>query len=405
MSAEATGVKRLTAYVGERWYARGLTGALFIAAVLTLVIVWVQAAGSETDQRVALTFLVNLVAVIGLQTFMGNSGVVSFGHVAFVGLGAYTSALLTTPPKTKELSSLIPDAPGFILHAHMGFLPATLVAIAVVLVFAAVVGVVFVRMSGAAAAIATLSLLVIVRVVLGNWEQLTRGPKTFFGVPEYTTVWWALGWSVVVIIAARLFRESGTGLRLRASRTDELASQAVGVDIRRERWVAWVISAGMAAVSGVLYAHLLLAFAPQQFYFDLTFLLIVMAIVGGTTVSGAVIGAGGISIVTEILRRGETGFSLGPIHVNEAFGLTTLVLGVIVLVTVILRPNGLLGRWELDEWLGRGIRRLRARRRDPRDESPDARRPAEAGSAPSEQAEPLPAAAGRRGEPGDTAPT
>jgi branched-chain amino acid transport system permease protein len=355
-------LRRAGAYARDRWYLRALAGATLLATLLAVSVWWVDFAGSPTDKRVALTFLVNLVAVIGIQTFMGNSGVVTFGHVAFVGLGAYTSALLTTPPKTKELSSLIPDAPGFILHAELGFVPATLNAVALVMVFAAIVGVVFVRMSGAAAAIATLSLLVIVRVVLGNWEQLTRGPKTFFGVPEYTTLGSALAWCVVAIFVARLFRESGIGLRLRASRTDELASQAVGVDIKRARYAAWVLSAGIAAVSGALYAHLILAFAPQQFFFDLTFLLLVMAIVGGSTVSGAVVGAAGVTILTEFLRRQESGFDLGPLHVGEAFGLTTLALGVAVLLTVVLRPDGLLGRWELDEWLGRGLRRLRARR-------------------------------------------
>ncbi|HET6998571.1 MAG TPA: branched-chain amino acid ABC transporter permease, partial [Solirubrobacterales bacterium] len=349
---------RLAALIGDRWYLRGFLGAAFLALLLTVVIVWVQEGGSATDQRVALTFLVNLVAVIGLQTFIGNSGVISFGHVAFIGLGAYCSALLTTPPETKELTTLISNAPGFLLHAEMSFLPATLVAVAFVAVFAGLVGIVFVRMSGAAAAIGTLSLLIVVRVVLGNWEQVTRGPKTFFGVPAYTTVWWALGWAVVAIIVARLFRESGIGLRLRASRTDELASAAVGVDIKRARWFAWVLSAMMAAVSGALYAHLILAFAPQQFYLDLTFTLIVMAIVGGTSVSGAVIGAAGISLVQEVLRRGESGFALGPIQIDEAFGLTTLVLGLLVLATVILRPGGLLGRWELDELLARAWRRI-----------------------------------------------
>lgn len=353
--------ERLAAWIGERWYLRGFCGAAFISLLLTLAIVWVQEGGSATDQRVALTFLINLVAVIGMQTFIGNSGVISFGHVAFVGLGAYGSAILTTPPEIKETASAIPDAPGFLLAANLSFLPATLVTVVFVAIFAAIVGVVFVRMSGAAAAIATLSLLIIVRVVLGNWGEVTRGPKTFFGVPEYTTVWWALGWAVVCITVARLFRESGTGLRLRASRTDELASSAVGVDIKRARWYAWILSAAIAAVSGALYAHLILAFAPQQFYITLTFTLIVMVIVGGSSVSGAVVGAAAVSIVSEFLRRGESGFVIGPIQVDSAFGLTTLVLGLLVLATVILRPGGLLGRWELDELLLRGLRRWRSR--------------------------------------------
>ena len=355
--------RRVTRLISDTWFLRALVGAAVLSGLLSLLVIWVQAYGTPTDQQVAITALVNLVAVVGLQTFMGNSGVVSFGHVAFVGLGAYASALLTTAPETKRLSTLIPHAPGFILDAHLSFLPATLVAVAVVMAIALVVGVVFTRMSGAVAAIATLSLLVITRVVLGNWSQITRGPKTFFGVPSYTTIWWALGWSIAVIVVARLFRESRVGLRLRASRNDLLASRAVGVDVMRGRLAAWVLSAGMAAASGALYAHLILAFAPQQFYFDLTFLLIVMAIVGGPTVSGAVVGVTAISVVTEFLRRQEDGFHLGPLHIHQAFGLTTLVLGVLVLATVILRPDGLLGRWEIDEWFGRLRARLRRRKR------------------------------------------
>ncbi len=358
-------IGRARRFVDDRWYLRALVGAALLSALLGIVITCVQTMGSGTDARVALSFLVNLAAVIGIQTFMGNSGVVSFGHVAFVGIGAYTSSLLTTAPETKRMASMIPDAPGFLLDAHMGFLPATLVAILVACAVALAFGIVLVRMSGITAAITTLAILVIVRVVLGNWEQVTHGPKTFFGIPAYTTMWNALAWVVVAIFVARLFRESNLGLRLRASKTDELGSQAIGVDIKRARLAAWVLSAGMAAVSGALYAHLMLAFGPQQFYVDLTFVLLVMVIIGGPTVSGAVIGAGAVTLLTEFLRRGEQGFSLGPIHVDQALGLTTIVLGSIVLLTMIVRPSGLLGRWELDEWLRRGAARLSARRQRP----------------------------------------
>lgn len=354
-----TGLAGLRRAVAERWYLRAAVGAALLTLLLAVVVLWAEFAASNTNQRVVLTFLINLVAVVAIQTFMGNSGVASFGHVAFVGLGAYTAALLTTPPATKAQSTLIPDAPSFILNAELGFVPASLVAIVVVAVIALVVGLVFVRMNGAAAAIGTLSLLVVVRSVLGNLEQITRGPKTFFGVPPYTNLWWALGFAAVVIFAARLFRESALGLRLRSSRLDELASSATGVNIRRSRLAAWVLSASMAALSGVLYAHLILAFAPQQFFFDLTFLLLVMVIIGGPTVSGAVVGASVVTLLTEVLRRGEQGFGIGPIRVEEAFGLTSLVLGVLVLVMVILRPQGLLGRWELDELLAKGAARLR----------------------------------------------
>ncbi|MEA2241319.1 MAG: branched-chain amino acid transport system ATP-binding protein livM, partial [Solirubrobacteraceae bacterium] len=222
-----------------------------------------------------------------------------------------------------------------------------------------------VRLNGAAAAIATLGLLVIVREILSNRESLTRGAKTFYGVPDYTTAGWALAWAIVAIFLARWFRESGVGLRLRATRDDPIAAGAMGADIMRSRLSAWVLSAAIAGVGGVLYAHFILGFAPEQFFFDLTFTLLVMVVLGGPTVSGAVVGATAVTIATEVLRRGESGFSIGPIVVHQAFGLTTIGLGVAVLVTMIVRQNGLLGRWELDEWIVRawawiGRRRGRA---------------------------------------------
>jgi branched-chain amino acid transport system permease protein len=346
-------------YCQEHWFARGLWSGLVTSALLALVIAWIETAGSPTTQRVAETFLINVVAVIGIQIFMGNSGVVSFGHVAFVAMGAYISGLLTTPSALKELPTGIPHAPAFILHAQLGFLPAGLITIAVVVAFAAVIGIPMVRLSGGAAAIATLSLLVIVEVVIDNWSAVTRGPQTYFGIPGDTTVGWALGFVVIAIIVARLFRESGIGLRLRATRTDELASRAVGVDVARARWCAWVLSAAVAAAAGVLWANYFLAIAPQDFYFDLTFSLLVMVIIGGPTVSGVVVGGAAVTVVSEFLRRREnSSIVLGPIHIGQLLGLTTIVLGLLVVLAMIFRPEGLLGRWELDQWLARGLRRL-----------------------------------------------
>lgn len=346
-------------YCEERWFLRAFVSGGLVSVLLALLIAWIEVGGSATTQRVAETFLINLVAVIGIQVFMGNSGIVSFGHVSFVGMAAYIMGLLTAPPTIKELATGIPRAPSFIVHANLGFVPAGLITIAVVALFAAVIGLAFVRLAGGAAAIATLSLLVIVEVVIDNWSQVTRGPQTYFGIPGYTTVGWALGFAVVAILVARLFRESGVGLRLRATRTDELASKAVGVDVIRARWTAWVLSAAIAAAAGVLWATYFLALAPQDFYFDLTFSLLVMVIIGGPTVSGAVVGAAAITVVTEFLRRREnSGIHLGPINVAHVFGLTTIVLGLLVVLTMIFRSEGLLGRWELDEWVARAARRI-----------------------------------------------
>jgi branched-chain amino acid transport system permease protein len=333
----------------ERWWFRAFVGAAILCALLASMVMLVDYAGSATDERIAMTFLVNLILVMGLQTFVGSSGVISFAHVSFMAVGAYSAVLLTTPAAIKETS--IPDAPTLIQHAELGFVPATAIAVVVTMAFALVVGLPIVRLAGAAAAVATLGLLVIMHTVLSNSETLTRGAQAFYGIPAYSNLGVGLAFGVVAITVARLLRESSIGLGLRSSREDELSARASGFDVARGRLVAWVVSAGITAIAGSLYAHYVLAILPNAFYFNLTFVIVTMVIVGGQSVTGAFIGAAGLSLLTEFLRRAENGFSLGPITLDDAPGLTTIVLGLLIIGTMIARPKGLAGRWELDDWL------------------------------------------------------
>jgi ABC-type branched-subunit amino acid transport system permease subunit len=341
--------------LGDLWIIRALVSSALISGVLAAGVLIVWNTSNAVTQNVVMIFLINLVVVVGLQTFTGNSGVVSFGHVAFMAIGAYVAAITTTSPAIKQ--SLIPNAPGFLLDAELSFVPALALAVAVTAAIALPVGFVFARLSGAAAAIATLAWLVIVRTVIANWDRVTAGTLTFYGIPSFTTLGWALGLAIVSIFVARLFRESGLGLSLRATSNDALVARAVGVSVTSARLVAWVLSAAIAGLGGALYAHFILAVAPTAFYFELTFVILVMLIVGGRSVSAAVLGAAVISVISELLRRTESA--------TERFGTSTLVLALIFMIMMIVRPEGLLGRWELEELGLRGWRRFRRKRGTP----------------------------------------
>ncbi|MGH3995222.1 MAG: branched-chain amino acid ABC transporter permease, partial [Pseudonocardiaceae bacterium] len=269
----------------ERWWLRALLGAALLSLILLAVVVFVDLYGSKTDERIAMTFLVNLILVMGLQIFVGTSGVISFAHVGFMAIGAYSAALLTTDPAVKQTS--IPDAPGFIQSAELGFVPATAIAVVVTMAFALIVGLPIVRLAGAAAAVATLGLLVIVHTVLSNFETLTRGAKAFYGIPAHSALPLGLAFGVCAIVVARLMRESATGLGVRSSRQDELSARASGVDVTRGRLWMWVVGAGITAMAGSLYAHYVLAILPNAFYFSLTFVIVTMVIVGGQSITGA----------------------------------------------------------------------------------------------------------------------
>ena len=337
-----------------------LGGLLLCLPVLAVGLIVGHGAGIAT-QRTLTLFLVNLIAVLGLGLFSGNSGILSFGHVSFIGLGAYISGLLTMPLATK--AATLPHLPAFLAGTEIGLLPVLLVTIVLVALIAALVGIPISRMTGAAAVIATLGLLLIVHGVLIGATDFTRGANAFIGVPRKTDLTIALALAVPALLLARLYRDSVPGSQLRASREDELAARSIGIDVARRRRGAWVISAAFAGVSGGLLGHFLGAFSPSKFYFDDTLALLTMLIVGGmSTISGALAGTVVVTLTIELLRRLESGVTLFGHQMPEIFGLTQAGLCLLILAVMYWRPIGLIGRLEVDQWLSLGRGRGRDRR-------------------------------------------
>lgn len=331
---------------------RAIVGTLPLALILLAVVELVVIYGGPADQRTLLTFLINLVAVMGLAIFVGNTGFLSFGHVGFMALGAYCGGLLVLPAGIK--ATALPDLPGFLAGAELGFVPALLIAMAFVALVGFVVGIPLSRLDGAGLAIASIGLLIIINVVLNGATSITRGANTLYGLPSLVTPQGALAIAILAILLARVFKESRIGLRLRASREDEVASRAMGVPVERYRLIAWVVSLAVTGAAGFMLGLSLGAFSPHEFYFDLTFLLLAMLIVGGmTSVTGAVAGTALVTIVNEILRQASSGFSVGPISFGEIFGLTQLGFGVVILITMYKRQSGLFGYQELSDLISR----------------------------------------------------
>lgn len=330
---------------------RGLRAAYVPLALIAIVVAFVLIAigiGGDVLRSRSIEMLINLVLVLGLYTYAGNSGAFSFGHVSFMAIAAYVYALLTIPVTQKEW--LFPDMPGvlsWILDVELGALPATLIAAAVAGMFALLLAPALVRLSGAQISIASLAVLVIVEVVLSQADPITRGASSIVSVPPTTTLGVALATAAIVIVLAYAFQESRRGLRLRASRENLAAARSIGIGISGERTVAWVLSACVMGVGGALYAAYIPTFGPDSFYIALTFLTVAMLVIGGmTSITGAVVGVLFVSFVSELLRRIEIN-GLGPIDPGGVPGLTELILALILLGALILRPNGLTGGREL----------------------------------------------------------
>ncbi len=339
--------------------------ALILCASLIIITILTNLVGDRVLVRVVTVMLISVILTVALQIFMGNSGLSSFGHIGFMAIGAYSSLWFTLTPEEKSLT--LPDMPqNWIIYGfHTPYLPAILLAGGVAAVVGGLLGVALVRLRGASFTIATFAFLIIVHSIALQWEPMTRGSRTVFGIPELTNSWNALAASLIVVVAALLFRESSLGLRLRAARDDEDAAATLGIQISWVRWVAWVLSVFITGAAGAMWGHFITTFSPTAFYISQTFLIVAMLIIGGMgSVSGAVVGAVLVSLSSEGLRRLEIWLNehradqtvLGQLIPIELRGFAEIIIAIAMILVLIKRPAGITGGREIGwGWPGRGL--------------------------------------------------
>lgn len=328
---------------------QALAATLWAPLVLIAIVAVVAIAAGHMSggtQRTVIEALIKLTIVVGMSIFVGNSGVLSFGHIGFLGVGAYCAAWLTIPPDTK--ASLLPGLPlwlaGMHLHPGIATVLSGLSASAVALLF----GLPLTRLAGIAAAIGTFAMLIILYAIFSNWTSVTGGQGSLYGLPVFTTLPVAAVFASLTILAAGLYKASAWGFRLQGSREDPVAAKAAGIDIRRERLIAFVLSAFFVGVAGALYADFLTVVVAREFYLDLTFITVAMLVIGGMrSLTGAVAGVAFVTILSELLRRAEHGVDLGFVTIGGRLGLQEVGLAVMMLLVLIFRPRGLTGGREI----------------------------------------------------------
>lgn len=296
--------------------------------------------------RIVTVMFVSMIIVLGMQVFMGNSGILAWAHVGFMGIGAYAASLCSMTPQIKAIA--VPKAYPFLLNLHLPFWPSILVGTAVAALAAAVIIYPLMRLSDAAGAITSFALLIIINSVLVHWDRVTNGPRTLFGVEEYTTLWISVLCAILVLILAYFFKESSLGLRLRASREDYYAASAVGINITLVRYLSFVVSAAIAGFGGGLWAHYITSFTPAAFYLIEACNVLAMLVVGGPLgISGAVIGTVLITLAREGVRAVENAININRLLPFDVVGLTEVFLASALIVSLILRSQGILGGREL----------------------------------------------------------
>ncbi|GIU94740.1 MAG: branched-chain amino acid ABC transporter permease [Gaiellaceae bacterium] len=316
----------------------GPVGLVLLAALVGTTV-------SRSNEIYFINALLAVSIVVALYTFIGNSGVLSFGHISFVAVGAWTAGVLSVPQDEKP--ALMPYLFGFLRDTTVGNVESLALAALVGGVFALLVGLPLMRLSGLAAGIATFAVLEITNNVLRYWEKIGPGLTTFSSVPETTDLLQATVAALVVIGAAFAYQRSRYGRQLRAAREDPAAARAVGISIYRQRLGAFVLSGALAGLAGGLYVHFL-PINADVVYLDLTFITLAMLVIGGiTSLWGAVVGALAVSALDSVLANAENGIDLFGTTVDLRPGTRIVVVSALMALVLILRPGGLTGGREL----------------------------------------------------------
>ena len=330
---------------------RRLDPLVALAAPLLLVAVVGVASSfvSRANEIHFLNALVSVSVVVAIYVFVGNSGVLSFGQISFVALGAFAAGVMTVPLESK--TGILPELFPLLRDHTIGNVASLALAAAVGGVFAFLVGLPLMRLSGLAAGIATFAVLEITHNLLREWTRIGPGATTLSLVPETTGPLQATVGALLVIALAFAYQRSPLGRKARATREDPAAAQAVGISVHRQRLWAFTLSGALCGFAGGLLVHMLGSITTEQVYLELTFLTLAMLVVGGiTSLWGAVVGALAVSGLDSVLGNAEDGIGVG-FTLDLPEGSRLVILGALMALMLILRPSGLTG--------GREVRRRR----------------------------------------------
>lgn len=349
-----------------RGYLGAVAGPTTLALVAVCLALGIDAVSGGRLEAILVSGLVFLCLTVSLQALMGNTGLVFFGQFAFVAVGAYVSGVLTVPAASR--SSLLPDLPPWLASIEVSFGVSVVAGGLAGAAVAAIASPVLVRVSGLAAAVVSLGLLVIVADIIRESPTITRGAMMFSGVPFDTTIAVAGLAAVLITAIATAFKFSRWGLQARGGRDDEVAAESSGLSETRMRMPALVLGGLLSGAAGAVWAHYLTSFQPETFGIDPAIIVVIMAVIGGlNSVSGAIVGATIVAVWQELARQVEGGLLIFGIQLPRMPEFGSLTLGIGLIVVLALRPHGLLGSLEL-QWLRPRTRSAPAGDKDPQEQ-------------------------------------
>lgn len=277
---------------------------------------------------------ISIILAVSLNLINGHTGQFSMGHAGFMAVGGYVSALLTLLAQNLAIGNLAFQNFVFLLALLIGGASAALIGF--------FVGLPSLRLRGDYLAIVTLGFGEIIRVVVLNLD-LVGGSRGLAGIPKYSTFGWVFTFAVITVFFCWRIVNTSYGRAFLSVRDDEIAAEAVGVPTTRAKVKSFVIGAFFAGLAGGLFAHDLQYLSPSIFDFNRSFEIIIMVVLGGMgSISGSVIAAIFLTVLKEALR---------PLQEMTGVDLRMIIYSLLLIIIMLTRPNGLLGKREVSEIL------------------------------------------------------
>jgi branched-chain amino acid transport system permease protein len=279
---------------------------------------------------------INITLAVSLNLINGLAGQFSIGHAGFMAVGGYTATYLTVY-HGRQIAALVGSQVTDPVGSAVVMVPSLLAGAGAAALAGLLVGIPSLRLKGDYLAIVTLGFGEIIRVVILNIPAV-GGATGFTDAIPITNFFWIFSMAILTIVITRNISISTFGRALFAIRSDEIAAEAMGIDTTRYKVLAFVISAALAGVAGGLSGQLFAnPLNPQNLNFVKSIEVIVMIVLGGIgSITGAVVGATTLTILPEALRSFDQQFP----------GLRMVIYALLLILLMIFRPQGLLGRRE-----------------------------------------------------------
>jgi branched-chain amino acid transport system permease protein len=327
---------------------------LSLAAIVGILLlsVWGQNNLDDYVLRLLNMWGLYIILVCSFNLIFGFTGQFSLAHAGLIAVGAYTVSILTLSPEAKVMSFLITPPLPWIENAYWPFLPSLLLGGLLAAFVGFLIGAPALRMHGDYLLIVTFGFSEVIRLLFVNLPMICNGAMGLKGVPNQITLTYVAVIVMITVFVTKRLIDSSYGRALKCIREDEIAAEAVGVNLFYHKMLSFVVASFFVGIAGGLFSNILGTVDPNTFRPYLTYAVVTIAVLGGVqSLTGGILAAGIYTVMSELLRSVEAPRVIFNYSFPGIPGMRMLAFAIMLLFLILFARGGLMGSREFS-WDG-----------------------------------------------------